>query len=411
MTVATAAGLPVELAARLQGNTEDELKADAEALKALIPQTAKPLPGGTRQTTTPVPDGLPAGETDAQRRKRLLGGGAEGVFSQGVVVTSDHNRAIRGNPMFRQLRRQAARRASAEAQINLSHRRAWFNTISTYSDITAYVNTIFNDSLFVARETGLMLNLVSILRAQGLAPRTIPLWSQAAVTEGAEGVDYSGTQTMDKSTAATITPKIAKTQYKFTQARYATDPDAVQAAAAREMGAAIAEHVDSDLVDLFSSFTSDQGTAGSALTLQRCANGMAVLRTNKTRGPYSYVLHPYGWQDIWTELGQPATNQALLGDVANQALRDYYVMRMVNADWYTDANISIDGSDDAVSAVFNRESIVFDERQAPIMLYDFDASVLGGGGHELNEEIWYGVGVQRAGYGVALTHDASAPTG
>jgi len=47
--VATAAELPLELAARLQGATAEELKADAEALKALLPtQTTPDVPKGPR---------------------------------------------------------------------------------------------------------------------------------------------------------------------------------------------------------------------------------------------------------------------------------------------------------------------------------------------------------------------------
>lgn len=283
--------------------------------------------------------------------------------------------------------------------------------ISTYGDISAYVNTIFDDAIFVARDTGLMLGLVDIKSAVGLAPRTIPKWDQAAVTEGAEGVDYSGTATFDKTTAATITPKIAKTQYKFTQARYETDPDDVQRSATREMGMAIGEHIDTDLVNLFTNATHGMGAAGSALTLQRCAGGMALLRNANAPGPFQFVLHPYGWQDVWTELGAPATNQALLGDVANQALRDYYVMRMINANWFTDGNIAVDGEADAISAVFNQDAFAFDSRKEPLALVDFDASVLGGGAHELNLEVWYGVGTPRAEYACKLTHDAAAPTG
>jgi len=309
-------------------------------------------------------------------------------------------------------RLKAARPVDYAGRVDLSQRRAWHDsTISTYGDITAFVNTIFQDALFVARDTGLMLNLVQILSARGLAPRTIPKWGQATVTEGNEGVDYSGTANLDKSVAATITPLIAKTQYSFTEARVQTDPDSVERAASNEMGGAIAEHIDTALVGAFASFTAGMGAAGSALTLARCAAGMAILRTNNARGPFSYVLHPYGWHDIWTELGQPATNQALLGEVANEALREYYVMRQINANWYTDGNIAIDGDDDAVGAVFNREAIVFDSRHEPLMLRDFDPSVLGGGAHEVNLEVWYGTGVPRPEYGVKLTHDATAPSG
>lgn len=78
--IATEYALPPALAARLVGDSEDALRADAESLKGLIPAPAPaaqpPTPAqATRPhtTTTPIPTGT-TGETDAQRRARLFGG-------------------------------------------------------------------------------------------------------------------------------------------------------------------------------------------------------------------------------------------------------------------------------------------------------------------------------------------------
>lgn len=73
LKVAAEAELPAELAARLQGTTEAELKADAEKLKPFKPKKDDPAPEQKmfgRQTTA-IPGGAPANETDAQRRVRL----------------------------------------------------------------------------------------------------------------------------------------------------------------------------------------------------------------------------------------------------------------------------------------------------------------------------------------------------
>lgn len=74
--VAAEAGLPPKLAARLQGDTEADLRRDAEDLRALAPSA--------RSTTTPLPAGAAPGETDAQRRARLFGGAS--MFAGGRVV-------------------------------------------------------------------------------------------------------------------------------------------------------------------------------------------------------------------------------------------------------------------------------------------------------------------------------------
>lgn len=81
--------LPAKLTARLQGETEDEIRADAEALAKDLgldkapetpapqqPPPKTPPTGGRQQTTAVAPGGQPAGETDEQRRARLYKRGA-----------------------------------------------------------------------------------------------------------------------------------------------------------------------------------------------------------------------------------------------------------------------------------------------------------------------------------------------
>jgi predicted RNase H-like HicB family nuclease len=95
--IAAEFGLPKALAARLQGETEEELREDAEALKAFVPKDEAPKdekppqtpPRGRQQQTTPVPGGPPAGETDAQKRQRLYGGGASAFSGGGVKFHGD----------------------------------------------------------------------------------------------------------------------------------------------------------------------------------------------------------------------------------------------------------------------------------------------------------------------------------
>lgn len=81
--VGLAAGLPAALIERLQGNTEEELNADAEALKAILPPPSPPAPGGRQTTTTAVPGGNPGAPTDAELRRELFGGVDVPVFGDG----------------------------------------------------------------------------------------------------------------------------------------------------------------------------------------------------------------------------------------------------------------------------------------------------------------------------------------
>jgi len=109
--------------------------------------------------------------------------------------------------------------------------------------------------------------------------------------------------------------------------------------------------------------------------------------------------------DIWTELGQPASQKALLGEVANEALRDFYVGDWLGADWYVSANIALSGTD-ATSGVFNPQALAFDSRKPPTLEAERDASLRA---WELNMSAGYAYGVRRSTYGVYYTADATAP--
>jgi hypothetical protein len=250
--------------------------------------------------------------------------------------------------------------------------------------------------------------LVTRKNARGFADRKIPKWNTATVTTKAEGDDYTGHTTFEKTEAATITPAVSMSGFILTDEMIATESEGdLQARAANELGGAIASDVDVNIMELFASFSTTKGTANNALTLTHVAAAISVIQTNKARGGINVVLHPYGWHDIWVQLGQPSANQALLGEIANEALRQFNVARQLGADWYSNPNVSIDGNADASSAVLTLEAIVYDEREAFMMEPERDASRKA---WELNGSIGYGIGIQRQEAGVELLHDATEPT-
>ena len=120
------------------------------------------------------------------------------------------------------------------------------------------------------------------------------------------------------------------------------------------------------------------------------------------------MLHPYQWHDIWVELGRPAATYDYLGDVANEAMRNYAVGKWVGMAWFTSANITIDASDDAVGAVFHREALALDTRRAPRLEPERDASLRA---TEMNMTAGYAHGVRRSTYGRYITSDATTPAG
>lgn len=281
--------------------------------------------------------------------------------------------------------------------------------ITKVSDLNSLFNTIIEDTLFVARENTIMAGLVMPYGATGWMDRKIPIRPQLSMTEVAEDEDFATPTTFGKSLKATLTPVMYMTQVFLTDRDIETDPDSAQGDAAREAGFAMAENVDTKLLGLFGSFTSSKGTANNALTLSNVAAASAVLVANKARGEVWVVLHPYQWHDIWVELGQPGTQKAFLGDVANEALRRGVVGEFVGLSWARSSNITIDANSDATGAAFTREAIGLDTRRRPRMEPDRDPS-FGGGAWELNWSHGYAHGIIRNEFGVYIISDATEPT-
>jgi hypothetical protein len=280
--------------------------------------------------------------------------------------------------------------------------------ISTVSSLNSLFAALFEDALFVAREANMMTNLVTNYNATGWMNRSVSIYPTVSAVAVAEGTDFASPTTFTKTSLATLTPNEVIAQVILTDRRIDTDPDDARRDAAQELGNAVATKIDVDLVGEFTNFTTDKGPgAGSAATIATFAAGISVLRNALAPNPIYVVAHPYHWHDIWTELGQPAANQAFLGDVANEALRSFYVGSWTNASWFVNANISVDTDSDAISAMFNPGGLAFDSRKAPTLEPERDASLRA---WELNLSAGYADGVRRDAFGVKYTADATEPT-
>lgn len=279
--------------------------------------------------------------------------------------------------------------------------------ITKIADLAGLYNLIYEDAIFVAREMNLMVGLVKNFSATGYMARKGTIRPQITAVVKAEGDDFQSPTTFGQALKWTLTPTVSFSQVLLTDEDVQTDKDSAVQDAAQELGGSIATKIDVDLVTLFISLTTGKGSAGSALTINNVAAALSYLRTQHAPAPLYVILHPYGWHDIWALLGQPAATMPFLGDLANQALKDFYVGSWLNAQWFTSANIAIDSGDDAVGAVFHRSSLGFDSREAPSLEPERDASRKA---TEMNMSAGYAVGILRQEFAVKLTHDATEPT-
>ena len=280
--------------------------------------------------------------------------------------------------------------------------------ITQYTSISSFIASIYEDAVLVAREGGLMPSLVSNYSAQGRMTRAFSTRPEVSYETVADAVDYSNPTTFGKSSVGTLTPGEVIAQFILTDANVESDPDNARAMAAQELGEAAAKKIDTDLVGVFSSFTTDTGTANSAFSTTIMADAISTLRAAYApSGGLRAVLHPYHWHDIFLETGVPAATYANKDAMTTQALRDYWMANYLGVPVYTSANIAIDTSTDAVSAVFAPQAIAFDVRRPYRLEPERDASLRA---WELNATMVYAYGLgERPTWGVKMTSDATAP--
>lgn len=282
--------------------------------------------------------------------------------------------------------------------------------VTKITDLNSLFPLIYEDALFVMRDNNIMTGLVTVLpRVDGYATRTVGIWNSATVMEVADGVDFTTNTKFSQSSKATFSPSEKMAQFIVTDAMVSTAAGRanVRNQAANELGQAMAQKVDKDLIGVFASLGNSIGTANNAITKTIAAGAITLARLDNARGRGSFVWHPTHWQDLWVELGSPTGTYAFTGDVANEALRQYFVGSWIGADHFTSNNIDIDGSDDAVSAFFTREAIALDPRDEVSFEEERDASLRG---WEINVHAGYAVGTWRAEHGTKITGDATAPS-
>lgn len=281
-----------------------------------------------------------------------------------------------------------------------------FTMVSDIKSPTDYIQKIYEDAMFVARDTNLMAALVTSYSGQGMAPRSSSEWSAANIVSVNDDDDLTS-QAFTPSVLSTLTPAEVGAQYLITDQRSESDPFGVQQAAAQELGAALAKKVETDLLSNFSSLTGGTvGTAGSVMSWGRFYAAHAQLRAQNPSGPIYCVLHPYHWHDLASEVAIAGgiTNTPSFGD---EVMRRYYVGTAAGVDIFTSANIAVDGSDDAISAMFVPQALALDIRRGVRIESERDASRRA---WELNISAVYAHGVWRPKFGVKMIADATVPT-
>lgn len=281
-----------------------------------------------------------------------------------------------------------------------------FTKVSDILSPTDFIQKVYEDAMFVARDQNLMASLVTTYTGEGIAPRVSSEWSATNIVAVNDDDDLTS-QAFTPTVLSTLTPSEVGAQYLVTDQRAESDPFGVQQAAAVELGQAIATKIETDLVGNFDNFTGGTvGVAGSAMTWGRFFAAAAQLRAQKAPGPVYAVLHPYHWHDLASEAAIAGANFNA-PQFADEVMRNRFVGMAAGVMIFESANIPVDGNDDAVSGLFTPMALALDIRRAPRIEDERDASRRA---TELNLSAVYAHGVWRPKFGVQMIADASVPT-
>lgn len=272
-----------------------------------------------------------------------------------------------------------------------------------------YISQLYADAMFIARDRNIMQPLVRTFNDRtGDESRASLEYSSISASSVNEDEDFSAPTQFTKTQLANLTPGEIIAQVLLYDRRMETDPQNAREDASRELGNAIADKVETDLLSNFSSLTGGTvGSAGTSITWGHFFAARAQLRGAKVPGPYSCVLHEYQWHDLAGTATVAAAQTTASDAFRDQVMSQFYVGQVADVSIYVTPNISIDASDDAYGAMFNRDAMAFDSRRAPRLEPERDASARA---WELNITAKYAYGVWRPAFGVAMLFDATAPT-
>jgi N4-gp56 family major capsid protein len=272
-------------------------------------------------------------------------------------------------------------------------------TSATLDDL--FVN-IVAQARFTAEEQSLMLGLVTQYNIAGQAGKTVQVPKYPAITAAdlTEGTAPSDTDVSTSSVTVTCA-EVGNTVLLTDLAAMGAGNPAEELGTV--LGNAIATKIDSDLIALFSGFSTGLGAAGAEITVADLFKAAATLRAAKVTGSMAAVVHPFQAYQLKAGLTNTFANPNG-GDLQNEAMRNGYVGSIAGIDVYESANVSIDGSDDAVAGVFAPEALAIAIKR------DFNLETQRNAtrrGTEMVATAIYGVAELDDSYGVKITADAA----
>lgn len=222
------------------------------------------------------------------------------------------------------------------------------NTTTINSELFA---NLVGAAQYQAYESSVARQLVTVFDVPANAGKVVqvPVWSSVAASLITDESAASAADT--NTTSQTITLAEHVVYHRITDALRDSAYSNVMAQLGDQSGRAIAESMDKQVFDLFTGFIEAGPGAGAELTVDHILKAVASLRSSKITGPFYAVLNPKVAYAIKKELSI-TTGAAALSDLGNQILNTGYIGTVAGVQIFESGLVSVDGSGDAIGAVF-----------------------------------------------------------
>lgn len=284
--------------------------------------------------------------------------------------------------------------------------------LTLYSDISARVNDLIEDSLAVARMANVLLGSVTNLSADGMLVRKVNEYNALTFTVAGEADDTSA-QNFSKDALSSLTPLIYRARVDITDPRARSDFDSEMANAALELGSAAARHVDVAIAANFTSATGGSvGASGTAPTWRMITKAYALLVNQgvPAGSPIFCALHPFQWEVLLAANSIAAATVAVAPGFQDRMTSSggfFNIPQFTGITFAVTNAIAVDATPDAIGCMYVPSAFAVDTRKRfDIRPQRDESNEL----TELNSSMWYVAGTWRPLFAVKITTAATTPS-
>jgi hypothetical protein len=217
---------------------------------------------------------------------------------------------------------------------------------------------------------------------------SVPIWAGITASKPSEGTAPSAIDTNTNSKTITLEEHVAYAQ--VTDFLRDSAQENVIAGLASQMGLALAESLDKELIGLFSSadITQEVGQYTDELVVSNILKAAAIIRARKYQGPLFAVVNPLIAFQMKAAL-TATTAYTAISDIGNQALNNGYVGQIAGVTILEHALVPVNQSGQSEGMVFaptafgiaQRGGVTMEtERQAAARATDVVETVVAGAG-------------------------------